>query len=263
MMRLQHYLASAALAVGMTTTVLAADVETPGPSQPEDRKLARQCLDDLQAFDREMADVGFGILPPGSYGVTAPTGYYGFLGTPRDRIQALRAAAQVFAMDGDAENCHRILGEMHETFEEHQELTGFEADDPAARTVWRRAHLANAKAITDMGRLMRADVVLGADVRNLDDEKLGEIEDIVLDPTDQRISYVLVSRGGFLFMGGELVAVRWQDLRATTDHEMFVLDVSKSSFEEAPAVGPGNLAQTTDPSWREEMDRFWDKQLAG
>ena len=90
-----------------------------------------------------------------------------------------------------------------------------------------------------------------------------EIEDVVLDPTDRSIAYVLVSRGGFLGMGEELVAVRWQDLRATADHEIFVLDVLKPAFEQAPVVGSGNFAQTASQSWRQQMDRFWDDQLKG
>lgn len=259
----QQLLASVAFVVGLASTALAADVETLEPGQPDEQRIARQCLEDLQAFDQQLAEAGFGVLPPGGYGVTAPTGYYGFLGTPRERLRALRGAAQVFAVQGDEENCQRILGEMRETFEEHQDLTGLAADDPEARTAWRRAHLANAKPVTEMDRLMRADVVIGADLRTPEDEKLGEIEDVVLDPAERNIAYVLVSRGGFLGMGEDLVAVRWQDLRATSDHEIYVLDVPTAAFEEAPTVASRNFAQTASQSWREQMDRFWDEQLEG
>lgn len=259
----QQLLASVAFVVGLASTALAADVETLEPGQPDEQRIARQCLEDLQAFDQQLAEAGFGVLPPGGYGVTAPTGYYGFLGTPRERLRALRGAAQVFAVQGDEENCQRILGEMRETFEEHQDLTGLAADDPEARTAWRRAHLANAEPVTEMDRLMRADVVIGADLRTPEDEKLGEIEDVVLDPAERNIAYVLVSRGGFLGMGEDLVAVRWQDLRATSDHEIYVLDVPTAAFEEAPTVASRNFAQTASQSWREQMDRFWDEQLEG
>jgi sporulation protein YlmC with PRC-barrel domain len=257
----QQLLVSAALAIGLTSTALAADVETLKPAQPDQQRIARQCLEDLQAFDQQLNDVGFGVLPPGGYGLGG--GFYGFPGTPREQIQALRGAAQLLAYQGDGEACQQVLSKMRGTFEEHQKLVGLEADNPEARNAWRRAHLANAEPVSEMDRLMRADVVIGADVRNTEDEKLGEIEDVVLDPADRRIAYVLVSRGGFLGFGGELVAVRWRGLRATTDHEIFVLDVPRSAFEQAPAVGSGNFAQTASQSWREQMDRFWDEQLKG
>jgi sporulation protein YlmC with PRC-barrel domain len=169
----------------------------------------------------------------------------------------------VLGYEGDEQACQQVLSKMRGTFGKHQKLGGLEADDPEARSAWRRAHLANAKPVSEMDRLMRADVVIGADLRNTADEELGEIEDVVLDPADRSVAYVLVSRGGFLGMGEELVAVRWQDLRATTDHEIFVLDVPWSAFVQAPAVGSESLAQTASQSWREQMDRFWEEQLKG
>jgi len=261
MMR-QQLLVSAALAVGLTSNALAADVETLQRAKPDQQGIAQQCLENLQAFDQQLNDVGFGVLPPGGYGLGGPTGY-GFPGTPREDIQTLRSAALVLAYEGEEEACQQVLSKMNEAFEEHQKLVGLEADDPEVRSAWRRAHLANAKPIAEMDRLMRADVVIGADLRNPEDEKLGEIEDVVFDPADRSIAYVLVSRGGFLGMGEELVAVPWQDLRATADHEIFVLDVLASAFEEAPAVDSANFAQTASQSWREQMNQFWDERLRG
>lgn len=49
------------------------------------------------------------------------------------------------------------------------------------------------------------------------------------------ILYVLASHGGFLGLGDKLVAVRWIDLRATEDRQMYVLDV-------APKVPGGEVA---------------------
>jgi hypothetical protein len=259
----QQLLVSAALAIGLTSTALAADVETLEPARPDEQRIARQCLEDLQTFDQQLLEAEFGVLPPGGYGLGGPTGFYGFPGTPREQIQALRGAAQVLAYQGDEVACQQVLSKMRGTFEAHQQLAGLEADDPEARSAWRRAHLANAEPVSEMDRLMRADVVIGADLRNTGDEELGQIEDVVLDPADRSVAYVLVSRGGFLGMGEELVAVRWQDLRATADHEIFVLDVLKPAFEQAPAVGSGNFAQTAGQSWRQQMDRFWDEQLKG
>jgi sporulation protein YlmC with PRC-barrel domain len=253
----------AAIVIGTASSALAADVETLQPGQPDQQKVARQCLKDLQAFDQKLNDVGFGVLPPGGYGLTAPTGYYGFPGTPREQIEALRGAAQVLAYEGDEQACEQVLSKMRQTFEEHQKMLSVEADNPEAADAWRRAHLANAKPVTEMSRLMRADVVIGSDLRNRKDEELGEIKDVVIDPTDRSIAYVLVSRGGFLGFGSELVAVPWQDLRATPDHEIFVLDVPRSAFEKAPAVGSANFAETASREWRQKLDQFWNEQLKG
>ena len=61
----QQLLVSAALAIGLTATALAADVETLEPARPDEQRIARQCLEDLQAFDQQLLEAEFGVLPPG------------------------------------------------------------------------------------------------------------------------------------------------------------------------------------------------------
>ncbi len=256
-MRLSTSLASAfILAVASTPfAVRAADVESLPNTTASEGQAAQQCQNDLRAFETGLGRAGFGVLAPGGYG----TGYgsYGVVGTSRQRMQALRDAADVFAFAGNEDACQMVLASMRQIYEEHDELVGIEADDPEVRTAWRRAHLAKAMPVTEMDRLMRADVVIGADLRTPDDATLGEITDVVLDPQLQTIAYVLVSRGGFLGVGGELVAVRWTDLRATDDHEIYVLDASPESFTAAPRVERQNFGEGSGDAWRNSLDQYW------
>ena len=240
----------------------AADVESFPGGEKSDQRTGRQCLQDLQAFDDKLEKVGLGVLPPGG-GTTAPSGYYvyGVERTPRQKIQSLRDVAYIYALEGNEESCQLVLTSIRELYEEHQMLTGTEADDPEVRTAWRRAHLARTEPVTKMKRLMRADLMIGADIRNTKDEILGEIEDIVLDPASSTIVYVLVSRGGFLGWGGKLVAVRWGDLRATSDHEIYVLDVPASALDAAPVVDRRNFGQTANENWQRKLNQFWDKTI--
>lgn len=240
--------------------VRAADVESLPAASASEGQVARQCQSDLRAFDDELQQTGFGILAPGGgYGVgysTYGTGY-GLIVTPRQQLQALRDAADVYASQGNEEACQTVLSSMRQIYEEHDALVGIETDDPQMRTAWRRAHLANAKPVTEMGRLMRADVIIGADLRTTDDASLGEIEDVVLDSQRQSVAYVLVSSGGFLGLGRELVAVRWTDLRATNDHEIYVLDVSPEAFAAAPKVQRRHFEASYGQDWRNSLDQYW------
>jgi hypothetical protein len=207
------------------------------------------------------------MLRPGGYGASAPSGYYGYAvsggrGTPRQKIYVLRDAAYVYGMDGDEESCQLVLGSMRKTFEQHQKLVDAGLDAPNLRVNWRHKHLAAAQPVAEVKHLMRADVVMGAQIRNPMDEKLGEIEDLVLDPAGLDIGYVIASTGGFLGIGRKLVAVRWKDLRITEDHELYVLNTPKLAFDKAPTVDRRNLLEkTADLSWRQELDRFWDQNL--
>ena len=250
------------VAIGMTlatsSAALAADAETLPSDAPAKGGVAQQCVRDLQAFDQELAAVGFGVLPLG--GVTAQPGYYvwGVEGTPRQKLRAWWDAAYVYALDGDEQSCQRILASMRKFYQDHQKLVGNESDDLNVKTAWRRAHLARAKPVAAMDHLMRAKILIGSEIRNLKDQWLGKVEDIVLNPDKQGIQYVLVSRGGFLGIGGKWVAIRWHDLRATEDHELYVLNVEPTSLDDAPTVDRRNFAKTADAEWQRSLDQYWD-----
>jgi len=251
-------------AASLAFAVRAADVESlPDVAAPEEQEIL-QCQSDLRAFEDELAQAGFGVLAPGGY-VGGYAGYkpgYGLIGTPRQQMQVLRDAAGVYALAGDEKACQMVLASMREINEAHDELVGFETDDPEARTAWRRAHLAKAVPVTEMDRLMRADVIIGVELRTADDTMLGEIKDVLLDPQRQTIAYVLASRGGFWGLGEELIAVRWTDLRATDDHEIYVLDASSEAFAAAPKVERQNFAESFGEDWRNRLDQYWDGVVA-
>ena len=263
---LRYAISATLFVLAVSSSASAADRESLSNQETKGPELAGQCLEDLRAFDQKLSEVGFGVLPPGGYGVSAPSSYsgyttYGTGGTARQKIYALRDAAYVYAADGEEKSCQLVLGSIRKTYEQHQKLVGMEADDPNLRIAWRRSHLETAQPVTEMDRLMRVDIVIGSEIRTADDEKVGEIEDIVLDPAQQRIVYVLASRGGFLGIGGKLVAIRWKDLRSTQDHELYVLDIEKSAFDNAPTVDRTNFDRTADMGWRQELDRFWDQNV--
>lgn len=253
-----------ALAIGLTlsnlTVAFAADAESLPGGEARKRPIAETCLKDIQAFEEQLWRVGFGVLP---YGVVVPEGdsqFYraGVEATPRKEMRTLRNAAYLYAYAGDELSCQQTLASMRTVYDEHQKLLGKEAGDPNARMAWRRAHLARARPVAEMDHLIRAGILIGSEIRNLKDERLGEITDVVLNPERRDILYVLASRGGFLGFGGKVLAIRWTDLRATEDHEMYVLDVAPKAFDAAPAVDRANFTTTADPEWQRSLNQYWD-----
>lgn len=77
---------------------------------------------------------------------------------------------------------------------------------------------------------MRASKVIGADVYDRNNVKLGDVQDIVLDK-DGRVSAVVVSVGGFLGMDTKYVAVKMHDIK--TDNNRLTLDRSKRQLQQA------------------------------
>jgi sporulation protein YlmC with PRC-barrel domain len=87
----------------------------------------------------------------------------------------------------------------------------------------------NAYSNAHQGTLIRASKLIGKEVRSSAGERLGKIHDIVLTPDLQSVSYVVVSRGGFLGIGHELHAVPWSDVRVGVG-DSYILPLTKDQF---------------------------------
>jgi hypothetical protein len=75
---------------------------------------------------------------------------------------------------------------------------------------------------------------MGTAVNNLQNEKLGNVENLLVDLPSGRVVAVIVSSGGFLGMGDELSAIPPTALRFTTDRDTLQLDTSKEMLSSAP-----------------------------
>ncbi len=82
--------------------------------------------------------------------------------------------------------------------------------------------------------VMAAETLQGDDVINLQGEKLGSIEDIMLDVRSGRVAYAVLSFGGLLGMGDKLFAIPWAALTLDADRKCFVLDIPKDRLQNAP-----------------------------
>jgi sporulation protein YlmC with PRC-barrel domain len=82
---------------------------------------------------------------------------------------------------------------------------------------------------------MSAEALIGASVRNANNEKVGEIVDAYVDEKGQ-IHTVVVSVGGFLGMGSKHVAVKWSELQARRDGNslMVMSNWTKDSLKSMP-----------------------------
>lgn len=76
--------------------------------------------------------------------------------------------------------------------------------------------------------------LIGKNVHNEQDEKIGDIRDVILDPTGTATHYV-IGVGGFLGMGEHDVAIPFKQLQHNKDHFM-LQGYSKDRLKELPQV---------------------------
>jgi sporulation protein YlmC with PRC-barrel domain len=97
--------------------------------------------------------------------------------------------------------------------------------------------------------------VIGRPVTNTAGIYLGTVKDFVSD--HGRISFVILSHGGFLGLGEKLVAIPYGALTFESKDRIFTVNISKESFEAAPAFDRTFLA---DRSWAADVYRYFGQQ---
>jgi hypothetical protein len=107
------------------------------------------------------------------------------------------------------------------------------------------------------GLLLSAATITGDEVYNLKDEKLGTIEDIMLDIPTGTIRYAVLSSGGFLGMGDRLFAVPWSALRLDAAKKRFNLDVDVERLNSAPGFNKHAWPNMADSTWKSTVESYY------
>lgn len=108
-------------------------------------------------------------------------------------------------------------------------------------------------------RLLSAGTITGDEVRNMQDEKLGEIQDIMLDITEGKIRYAVLSSGGFLGMGDRLFAIPWKALQLDTENHRFMLDVDIERLKNAPGFDKDEWPNMADATWNSTVESYYTR----
>ncbi len=103
--------------------------------------------------------------------------------------------------------------------------------------------------VSRLGQVQKASKLIGTPVENLQAEKLGKVENLLVDLPSGRVVAVVVSSGGFLGMGDELSAVPPTALRFSTDRDTLQLDASKELLSNAPHFEANQWPDFGQPSY--------------
>ena len=91
-----------------------------------------------------------------------------------------------------------------------------------------------SKSWARLSDVQKASKVMGTPVKNLQDEKLGKVENLMVNLSAGRIVAVVISSGGFIGIGDELSAVPPAALRFNTERDTLQLDASKEMLTASP-----------------------------
>jgi hypothetical protein len=104
--------------------------------------------------------------------------------------------------------------------------------------------------LTEPHQLIASDRVEGTAVRRPNGDKLGHIERLMIDKISGKVSYAILSFGGFLGMGAYL-------LPHNTRFEAYQLDIDDEELKRAPSFRSDMDFDWGDRSQEAELHRFY------
>ncbi len=86
-------------------------------------------------------------------------------------------------------------------------------------------------------RLISAGKVEGTAVYNRSGERLGTVEDVMLDKVSGKVAFAVMSFGGFLGIGEKYHPLPWSTLTYDLQQGGYVVDMTRGQLEAAPSYG--------------------------
>lgn len=92
-------------------------------------------------------------------------------------------------------------------------------------------------------RLISSSKVEGTPVVGLDGERLGKIENFMVDKYSGRVGYAVMSFGGMMGFGESLFPLPWSFLTYDVGRDGYVLGISKEELADAPRFKPAETPE--------------------
>ena len=97
-------------------------------------------------------------------------------------------------------------------------------------------------------QLISSEDVNGTEVYDLKGQQIGSIDHLMIDKLSGRVTYAVMSFGGFLVLGHSHYPIPWGALKYDTSLGGFVTGITERQLKDAPAF--------SDDAW---TDRNWEK----
>jgi sporulation protein YlmC with PRC-barrel domain len=110
---------------------------------------------------------------------------------------------------------------------------------------------------------IRAKKVLGTSVKSRGGDKIGKIEDIVLDKQSNNIMFAVVGFGGVLGAGEKFHPLPWATLDYDEKEDAYVVPYTEDQLKAAPSDTIGELTKNDGLGYRDrtydyyKAERYW------
>lgn len=184
-------------------------------------------------------------------------------------LRSLRDAAFTLQSYGRHDDCERLLANIRELIAGPAMSTLGDNDEEAAdRQIAAREPKVKRGAekgerdeqgakplirIDELAPGLRADEIIGAEVRSSDDKIVGEVRNIIFGTKDGR-DYAIVASGGFFTAGRDSIVVPIQALKVSQARTSFFLPISKEAAGGVSIMPDQEYKWLSDRQWRSRND---------
>ena len=115
---------------------------------------------------------------------------------------------------------------------------------------------------------IRAKKVLGTKVTDTSGNKIGQIEDIILDKNSNSILFAVVGFGGFLGMNEKYHPIPWSGMDYDPTEGAYLVNYTKEQLEAAPSGSIEELTRDDGLAFRDrtydyyKARRYWEGPLS-
>ncbi len=96
-------------------------------------------------------------------------------------------------------------------------------------------------------------------VRSPAGDSLGKIEDIMVDLSNGRIAYAVLSFGGLFGIGNKLFILPWSALSFDRQANHFILDIDREVLEKGPGFDKNQWPDLADPVFGADVHRHYGR----
>jgi hypothetical protein len=187
-------------------------------------------------------------------------------------LRSLRDAAFTLRSYGRHDDCERLVANIRELIagpnmgtlgdnDEEEAIKQMDAREPKVRPGTARGQRGDKSAkplvrIDELAPGLRADEIIGTEVRSSDDKIVGEVRNIIFGSKDRK-DYAIVASGGFFKPGKDSIVVPIQSLKVSQERESFFLPISKDAMKSVPLMPDQDYRWLSDQKWRARNDAIF------
>jgi hypothetical protein len=109
----------------------------------------------------------------------------------------------------------------------------------------------------EFGNLIGSDKVEGTAVYGADSTKIGTIQRVMIDKNSGKVSYAVLSFGGFLGIGDDYYPLPWHSLKYDTNLEGYIAGITVDRLKGAPKYANESSWDWSAPGATKSVDDYY------